>query len=50
VNDLEKETQFYQRFLGKPTLTKNSDRVCVRCGTAPWGVARGPTKGFQPRL
>ncbi|MEP6962428.1 MAG: VOC family protein [Acidobacteriota bacterium] len=45
VNDVEKEVQFYQRFLGKPTLTKNPDRVWFTVARTKLGLEKVATPG-----
>lgn len=50
VNDLEKETQFYERFLGKPTLTKNPDRVWFTVARTKLGLEKVATPGTNSHI
>lgn len=50
VNDLEKETLFYQRFLGKPTFTKNPDRVWFTVARTKLGLEKVATAGAKSHI
>ena len=50
VNDVEKETQFYQRFLGKPTLTKNPDRVWFTVARTKLGLEKIASPGTKAHI
>ena len=50
VNDVEKETQFYQRVLGKPTVTKNPDRVWFTVARTKLGLEKMATPGGKSHI
>ena len=50
VNDLQKETQFYERFLGKPTFTKNPDRVWFTVARTKLGLEKVATPGAKSHI
>lgn len=50
VNDLDKEAQFYERFLGKPSRTRNPDRIWFTVARTKLGLEKVATPDTRPHI